>query len=67
VSGSVALCLSLPGVVVTWIVTGFTNPGKVDGSHPVLLKPALSGRTGLRWRTESVGIASVALDVLHAL
>ena len=41
VSGCVALCLPLPGVVVTWFVTGFPDPGKVGGSHPVLLESAL--------------------------
>ena len=32
VSERVALRLVLPGVVVTWIVTGFPDLGKVDGS-----------------------------------
>lgn len=41
VSERVALRLVLPGVVVTWFVTGFLDPGKVDGQHPVLLEPAL--------------------------
>ena len=49
-SGYVALCLSLPGTVVTWFVTGFPDPGKVGRSHAVPLKPALSGKTSLRWR-----------------
>jgi hypothetical protein len=47
VSGYVALCLSLPGAVVTWFVTGFPDPGKADGSHAVPLKPALSGQDKL--------------------
>jgi hypothetical protein len=39
VSEQVALRLALPGVVVTWFVTGFPDPGKVGGSHAVPLKP----------------------------
>ena len=52
-SERVALRLVLPGVVVTWFVTGFPDPGKVDGSHAMPLEPALSGMTSLRWRGDS--------------
>jgi hypothetical protein len=38
VSECVALRLVSPGVVVTWFVTGFLDPGKVDGPHPALLE-----------------------------
>lgn len=41
----VASRLVLPGVVVTWFVTGLPDPGKGGGSHPLLLEPALSGKT----------------------
>jgi hypothetical protein len=41
VSEAVALRLLLPGVVVTWFVTGFPDPGKADGSRAVPLGPAL--------------------------
>ena len=40
-SGYIALCLSLPGTVVTWFVTGFPDPGKVGGSHAVPLTVSL--------------------------
>ena len=49
-SERVALRLVLPGVVVTWFVTGFLDPGKVDGPHPALLEACLSGKASLRWR-----------------
>ena len=49
-SGYVALCLRLPGVVVTWFVTGFPNPGEVGDSHPLLLRSLLSVKARLRWR-----------------
>ena len=45
-SDRVAFRLLPPGVVVTWFVTGFPDPGKVDDSHAV----PLSGKTSLRWR-----------------
>ena len=59
-SERVALRLVLPGVVVTWFVTGFPDPGKVGGSHPVLLEPALSGKKSLRWRGGSVKAGNMA-------
>ena len=49
VSERVAPRLVWPGVVVTLFVTGFPAPGKVRGSHSVLLKPAFSGKKSLRW------------------
>ena len=58
VSERVALRPVLPGVVVTWFVTGFPHPGKVEGSHPMpplsLLSPARqvydAGRIGEGWK-----------------
>jgi hypothetical protein len=41
VSENVALRLVLPGVVVTWFVTGLPDLGKVDGSRAVPLETAL--------------------------
>ena len=61
-SEHVILCLMLPGAVaITWFVAGVPDPGKVGGSHPVLLEPALSGKKSLRWRAGSAkaGAASV--------
>ncbi len=49
-SEHIVLCLLLPGIVVTWFVTSLPDPGKVGGSHPVLLEPAFSGKKSLRWR-----------------
>jgi hypothetical protein len=55
VSGYVALCLSLPGTVVTWFVTGFPDPGKVGCSHAVrlsvlsLARHAYGGGAIWRW------------------
>jgi hypothetical protein len=40
VSECVAPRLVLPGVVVTWFVTGFPDLGKADGSCPVSTRPA---------------------------
>jgi hypothetical protein len=40
VSERVALRLVLPGVVVTWFVTGFPDLERAGGSHPVLPQPA---------------------------
>ena len=34
-SDCVVLRPTLPGAVVTWFVTDFPDPGKVDGSHAV--------------------------------
>jgi hypothetical protein len=53
VSERVAFRLVLPGVVVTWFVTGFPDPGKAGGSHAVPLEPVLASKTSLRWRGES--------------
>ena len=52
-SERVALRLLLPGVVVTWIVTGFPDLGRSTVRHAVLLEPALSGMTSLLWQGES--------------
>jgi hypothetical protein len=41
VSDRVAFRLLLPGVVVTWFVTGFPDPGKVDDSRAVPLAATL--------------------------
>jgi hypothetical protein len=58
VSENVALRLVLPGVVVTWFVTGLPDLGKADGLRAVPLETALSGRTSLRWRASRRRLAT---------
>lgn len=38
----------------------FPDPRKVGGSHPVLLEPAISDKTSLRWRGESAKAGNMA-------
>jgi hypothetical protein len=56
--GNVALCLSLPGTVVTWFVTGFPDPGKVGSSHAVRLSVLSLARQdyggGAIWRWPAI-------------
>jgi hypothetical protein len=59
VSDRVAFRLLLLGVVVTWFVTGFPDPGKVDDSHAV----PLSGKTSLRWRGSRRRLATCRHDL----
>jgi hypothetical protein len=65
-SERVALRPVLPGLVVTWFVTGFPDPGKVADPHPVLFErlSLLSlGKTSLRWRGESAKAGNMAATI----
>ena len=60
-SERVAPRLVLPGVVVTWFVTDFPDPGKADGSHPAPLEPAL--RQGKLTMAGRVGKARIIREL----